>query len=156
TLDDLYISTAGGTVGCGQQTNAAAGTVAGPKASSSAATIAQATARNPANNRITATGRGGASTGSAVSPFPETRVPLATFPKDAPGNTPLAVSHHGLFVASTISFNLATGKSLSDAVAAINEQMTRLGVPTTIHGTFQGTARAFQQSLANEPYLVLA
>ncbi len=83
-------------------------------------------------------------------------MPLAAFTHYGPGKTPLAVNHQGLFVASTISFNLTAGKSLSDAVAAINEAMTRIGVPGTIHGTFQGTARAFQQSLANEPYLVLA
>src|SRR5260370_20644378 len=83
-------------------------------------------------------------------------VPLAAFARFEPGKTPLAVSHQGLFVASTISFNLAPGKSLSDAVAAIEGAMTRIGVPGSIHGTFQGTARAFQQSLANEPYLIIA
>jgi multidrug efflux pump len=83
-------------------------------------------------------------------------VPLAAFTHFGPGNTPLAVNHQGAFVASTISFNLAPGKSLSDAVAAIDGAMTRLGVPTTIHGRFQGTARVFQESLANEPLLILA
>ncbi|HKW54350.1 MAG TPA: efflux RND transporter permease subunit, partial [Stellaceae bacterium] len=72
------------------------------------------------------------------------------------GKTPLAVNHQGLFVASTISFNLAPGKSLSDATAAVAEAMNNIGVPTSIHGTFQGTARVFQQSLANEPILILA
>src|SRR5262249_34096898 len=139
-----------------QQTNAVAGTVVGPKASSTAATIAQDTARNLANNRITATGRSGASTGAAVSSSQEIMVPLSAFARYRPGKTPLAVNHQGLFVASTVSFNLAPGKSLSDAGTAIGGAMTRLGVPGTIHGTFQGTARAFQQSLANEPYLVVA
>jgi multidrug efflux pump len=55
-----------------------------------------------------------------------------------------------------MSFNLAPGSSLSDAVAAVNEVMTSLGVPATIHGTFQGTARAFEQSLRNQPWLILA
>src|SRR6185437_8992070 len=56
----------------------------------------------------------------------------------------------------TISFNLAPGKSLSDATAAVRQAMNNIGVPSSIHGTFQGTARVFQQSLANEPILVLA
>jgi len=156
TLDELYVSTSGGSVGGTQQTNAVAGTVVGPKQSTSAATIAQDTARNLANNRLAATGRSGVSTGAAVSSSAETMVPLAAFASYGPGKTPLAVSHQGLFVASTISFNLAPGKSLSDAVAAIEGAMTRIGVPGTIHGTFQGTARAFQESLANEPYLIIA
>jgi multidrug efflux pump len=83
-------------------------------------------------------------------------VPLAAVSHFGPGNTPLAVNHQGTFVASTISFNLAVGKSLSDATAAINDTMLRLGVPNTIHGTFQGTASAFQKSLSNEPILILA
>ena len=156
TLDDLYVSTSGGSVGGVQQTNAVAGTVRGPSQSSNAASIAQDSARNLANNQLAATGHNSASTGAAVSSAKETMVPLAAFTHYGPGKTPLAVNHQGLFVASTISFNLTAGKSLSDAVAAINEAMTRIGVPSTIHGTFQGTARAFQQSLANEPYLVLA
>jgi multidrug efflux pump len=156
TLNDLYVSTAGGSVGGVQQSNAVAGTVVGPKQSSSAAAIAQDTARNLANNQLAAVGHGSVSTGAAVSSSRETMVPLAAFARYEPGKTPLAVSHQGLFVASTISFNLAPGKSLSDAVAAIDAAMARIGVPSSIHGTYQGTARAFQQSLANEPYLVIA
>jgi multidrug efflux pump len=83
-------------------------------------------------------------------------VPLSAFSSFGPGNTPLAVSHHGMFVAATISFNLAPGLALSDAVAAIQDAMNRIGVPASIHGTFQGTARVFQDSLANEPFLILA
>src|SRR6185437_1214008 len=83
-------------------------------------------------------------------------IPRAAFSHYEPGKTPLAVNHQGLFVASTISFNLAPGKSLSDATAAVRQAMNNIGVPTSIHGTFQGTARVFQQSLANEPILVLA
>ncbi len=83
-------------------------------------------------------------------------VPLAAFSHYGPGSTPLAVNHQGLFVATTISFNLASGASLSDAVSAINAAMKRLGVPASIHGSFQGTAQVFQQSLDNEPFLILA
>jgi multidrug efflux pump len=156
TLKDIYVSKSGGSVGGTQATNAVAGTVAGPKATSSSATIASDAARNLALNSIGNTGKGAASTGSAVSTAAETMVPLSAVTHYAPGNIPLAVNHQGLFVASTISFNLAPGRSLSDAVAAVNEVMTRLGVPATIHGTFQGTARAFEQSLRNQPWLILA
>jgi multidrug efflux pump len=83
-------------------------------------------------------------------------VPLSAFAHFGPGNTPLAVNHQNLFVASTISFNLASDVSLSQATAAIEDQMRRLGVPASIHGSFQGTAKVFQQSLANEPYLIAA
>jgi multidrug efflux pump len=55
-----------------------------------------------------------------------------------------------------MSFNLAPGAALSDAVTAVNNAMNRIGVPATIHGNFQGTAQAFQQSIANEPYLIAA
>jgi multidrug efflux pump len=83
-------------------------------------------------------------------------IPLAAISSYGPGTTPLAVNHQGLFVASTLSFNLTPGKSLSDAVAAVNQAMNSIGVPASIHGSFQGTARVFQDSLANEPYLIAA
>jgi multidrug efflux pump len=158
TLKDVYVSTSGGTVGGVQATNAVAGTVSGANkaGASTAATIAADAARNLALNSIGNTGKGTASTGAAVSTTAEKMVPLSTVTRFGPGNIPLAVNHQGLFVASTISFNLAPGSSLSDAVAAVNEVMTRLGVPASIHGTFQGTARAFEQSLRNQPWLILA
>jgi multidrug efflux pump len=158
TLKDVYISTSGGTVGGVQSTNAVAGTVSGVSkaAASSAATIAADAARNLALNSIGNTGKGAASTGAAVSTTAEKMVPLSTVIRFGPGNIPLAVNHQGLFVASTISFNLAPGSSLSDAVEAVDEVMTRVGVPASIHGNFQGTARAFEQSLRNQPWLILA
>ena len=73
-----------------------------------------------------------------------------------PTNTPLGVNHQGQFVASTISFNLAPGVSLSQATRAVENAMLRLGVPNTVRGTFQGSARAFQQSLDSQPWLILA
>jgi multidrug efflux pump len=158
TLKDVYVSTSGGTVGGVQATNAVAGTVSGAikAGASTAATIAADAARNLALNSIGNTGKGTASTGAAVSTNAESMVPLSTVTRFGPGNIPLAVNHQGLFVASTISFNLAPGSSLSDAVAVVNEAMTRLGVPASIHGNFQGTARAFEQSLRNQPWLILA
>ncbi len=83
-------------------------------------------------------------------------VPLSAVAHFGPGNTPLSVNHQNLFVASTISFNLAPNVSLSQATAAIEDEMRKLGVPASIRGSFQGTARMFQQSLDNEPVLVAA
>jgi multidrug efflux pump len=158
-LNEIYVSTAGGAVGGTQGTNAVIGTTTSAKRTaptSTAAQIAGDTARNLSSNQIANTGRGSASTGAAVSTHGETMVPLAAFSHYEPGKTPLAVNHQSLFVASTISFNLAAGKSLSDATSAVNAAMNSIGVPTSIHGSFQGTARVFQQSLANEPVLIAA
>jgi multidrug efflux pump len=157
TLKDIYVSTSGGAIGGVQGTNALAGTTV-PKTAGTAATPTgnDDAVRNQRTNAIASTGHSGASTGAAVSTRRETMVPLSAFASFAPGNTPLAVNHQGMFVASTLSFNLAPGRSLSDAVAAINATMNRIGVPASIHGSFQGTARVFQESLANEPFLILA
>jgi multidrug efflux pump len=112
--------------------------------------------RNQALNSIGNTGNSTASTGSAVSTNSETMIPLSAITHFGPGNIPLAINHQGLSVATTISFNLAPGAALSDAVREINAAMTRIGVPASIHGRFQGTAQVFEQSVANEPYLILA
>jgi len=156
TLKDIFVSTSGGSVGGTQSTNAVAGTVVSTKVKSSTAAIAADTARNLANNAIANSGRGATSTGAAVSTASETMVPLAAVTHFGPGETPLAVNHQGPFVATTISFNLTPPYVLSDAVAAIDAAVLRIGVPTSIHGSFQGTARQFQQSLDNEKFLITA
>jgi multidrug efflux pump len=84
------------------------------------------------------------------------RVPLRTFAKIVNGTGPLAVNHSGQFPSVTVSFNLPPGGALGDAVEAIDAAMHELGVPGSLHGKFQGTAQAFQQSLANEPVLIAA
>ena len=83
-------------------------------------------------------------------------VPLSAFSTYGLGTTPLAVNHQGQFVASTISFNLADGYSLSQASDAIAKTMTRIGVPATIHGGFAGNASAYQQGQSSQPWLILA
>ncbi len=84
------------------------------------------------------------------------QVPLSAFSSYGPTSTPLGVNHQGQFAASTISFNLPEGVSLSAATAAVRQALDEIGVPTSVHGTFQGTARAFQASLQNQPWLILA
>jgi multidrug efflux pump len=154
-LKDVWISTSGASVGGSQSTNAVAGTVVVGTAASANSANAQA-ARNLATNSIGATGKGVASTGSAVATTQETMIPLSAVAKFVQGATPLAVNHQGLLVATTISFNLPPGGSLSSAVTSIEAAMNRIGVPATIRGTFQGTAKAFQDSLKNQPFLILA
>ncbi|HEU5275368.1 MAG TPA: efflux RND transporter permease subunit [Xanthobacteraceae bacterium] len=156
TLKNIYVSTSGGVIRGTQATNAVAGTVSSSKVKSSAAAVAADTARNLANNAIANSGRGATSTGSAVSTAAETMVPLSAVTHVETGTTPLSVNHQGTFVATTISFNLNPGYSLSDATRAIEAAMLRIGVPASIHGSFQGTARQFQDSLRNEPFLILA
>jgi multidrug efflux pump len=156
TLKDVYVSTSGASVGGSQSTNAVAGTVVAGGTSYSANTANAQAARNLANNSIGATGKGVSSTGSAVSTSQETMIPLSAVAHFTNGATPLGVNHQGLLVASTISFNLPEGVSLGTAAATIEAAMNRIGVPATIRGTFQGTAKAFQDSLNNQPFLILA
>ena len=83
-------------------------------------------------------------------------IPLSYFAKWQPANAPLSVNHQGLSAASTISFTLPTGKSLSDASAAIDRAMTQLGVPSTVRGSFAGTAQVFQETMNSQVILIIA
>jgi multidrug efflux pump len=83
-------------------------------------------------------------------------VPLAGFVHYEQLNAPLVVNHQGQFPVTTLSFDLAPGASLGDAVTEVNNAKQELGVPPSIQADFQGTAKAFQTSLANEPILILA
>jgi multidrug efflux pump len=82
-------------------------------------------------------------------------VPLAAFTSMRPSTAALTVNHSGVFPSVTISFNLAPGVALGDAVTAINETGQRAGMPTTINTNFTGTAQAFQASVDSEPILIL-
>ncbi len=82
-------------------------------------------------------------------------VPLSAFAHYEPSNTSLSVNHQGIFPSITLSFNLAPDASLGPAVQHIEEMRHRLGVPNSVHATFQGTAQAFQESLSNQPILIL-
>ena len=83
-------------------------------------------------------------------------MPLASFARVETTNTPLAISHQSGTPASTISFNLPLGVSLSQATDAIGSAMAELGVPVSVRGSFQGTANAFQRSLESQPILIAA
>jgi multidrug efflux pump len=83
-------------------------------------------------------------------------VPVSAFAHFDPGNTALTVNHQGIFPAITLSFNLAPGGSLGPAVEQIEAVKRDMNMPPTVHGTFQGTAQAFQDSLSSEPLLILS
>jgi multidrug efflux pump len=181
TLKDIYVSTSGGALsgtassapaagafaigasstggssGTGGNSSGSTATSASTAASASAApgTSANSAAQNYQLNQLT-NSTGKASTGTALSTRKETMVPLSAFSSYGPGTTPLAVNHQGPFVATTLSFNLPVGESLSTAVAAINQTLQQLHVPISIHGEFAGTAKVFRQTVVEEPLLILA
>jgi multidrug efflux pump len=157
TLKDIYVSTSGGTISGTQATAPVAGTtVLASTTALTAAQVANDAVRNQQLNAIANSARGAASTGAAISTAQATMIPLAAMAHYAPGTTPLSVNHQGPFVATTFSFNLAQGRSLGDAVSAIQQVMNTLHVPASLHGEFAGTARQFQQGLSDEPFLILA
>jgi HAE1 family hydrophobic/amphiphilic exporter-1 len=91
------------------------------------------------------------------SPLTGEMVPLAALAKvDAPTQGPLTIAHDGMFPAANLSFNLAPGVALGEAVQLLEQSKSELGMPDTISGTFQGAAQAFQSSLASQPWLILA
>jgi HAE1 family hydrophobic/amphiphilic exporter-1 len=92
-----------------------------------------------------------------TSPLTGQQVPLSAFVKvDTSKTAYLTINHQGQFPAVTISFNLAPGAALGDAVAAIQKAQSQMRIPATLSGSFQGTAQAFQSSLATQPYLIAA
>src|SRR5439155_21504244 len=92
---------------------------------------------------------------STPTPSPTPVVPLSAIASYQATTAPIAVNQ-GQFPSVTISFNLAGGMALSDAVTAIQQMQQRIGMPGAVHGSFSGTAQAFQVSLASEPLLILA
>jgi multidrug efflux pump len=166
SLGDVYVATSGATPPGTAVSNAPGGTVTAPPSpfakpaaattSEMAATAANNNAaRNAAINALANTGKGPTSAGAAVSTTRETMIPLTAVSHYRPDHTPLSVNHQGLFVASTISFNLQPGKALGDGVAEIQAAIARINMPHSIRGTLAGTAQLFQQSLAKEPILIL-
>src|SRR5262249_7916306 len=83
-------------------------------------------------------------------------VPLSAVTRFSPATAPLAINHQSQFPSVTISFNLAAGASLSDAVTQVEDAERQIGLPQNMHGSFQGTAQAYQASLATEPLLIAA
>lgn len=108
----------------------------------------------PASNAATSPSDSGAA--AAPTPSPTPVVPLSAIASYQPTTAPIAVNHQSQFPSVTVSFNLAGGMALSEGVTAIQQMQQRIGMPSTVHGNFSGTAQAFQTSLAGEPFLILA
>jgi multidrug efflux pump len=162
-LKSIYISTFGAAPSGSVTTNAPTGTVTAGTISSgfgSQSTISTNTTNNSASNAyinaIARTGNSTASSGAAVSTASEKMVPLAAIAQYGPGKMPISVNHHGLFLSSTISFNLRPGVSLGDATSELDRVIAHIHMPDTIRGSLQGTARAFQASLGTQPLLIIA
>ncbi len=130
-------------------TTGASATGAGTTLSTSVQSLQNSISNSLANGHAT-------SNGSAISTSMETMVPLSAVTRIVHSTTPLQVNHQGNFVAATVSFNMAAGKSLSDASRIIDETMLAIHMPSSIHGSFAGTAAQFQKTLASEPVLILA
>ena len=129
----------------------------GPLSAIAALTAASSSAvatSTPASNAVASASAGGPSSQPTPSPTPV--VPLSAVASYQPTTAPIAVNHQGQFPSVTISFNLAGGMALSDAVREIQQMQQRIGMPSAVHGSFSGTAQAFQVSLASEPLLILA
>ena len=166
SLRDIYVSTSGGGASGTQTSNVPADAIAkiGSTTSSTSAATASATAAATANNNsaenaainaLATGGKSNTSAGAAVSTTQETMVPLSAVSHYQPGNTPLSINHQGLFVASTLSFNLASGATLGEASAEIDAAVNQIHMPATVHGTLTGTAQLFAQSANSELVMVL-
>jgi multidrug efflux pump len=159
SLKDIYVSTSGGGAAGTQTSNIPASSITkeGTTAATSSTAAANAnnnSAENAAINALATGGKSNTSAGAAVSTAQETMVPLSAVSHYQPGNTPLSINHQGLFVSSTLSFNLAPNATLGEASAEIDAAVNQIHMPTTVHGSLAGTAQLFAQSLNNELILV--
>ncbi len=144
----------------GRTSAASSGTVSTLSASTStglsASTPNSVLASSTQSSSSTQSGSSGASSSSTASPTQATPVPLSAISSFTTSASPLTISHQGQFPVVTISFNVAPGYSLSQAVAAVNKTKEGLNMPTSIDGSFQGTAAAYTTIGRNEVFLILA
>jgi multidrug efflux pump len=144
----------------GRTSAASSGTVSTLSASTStglsASTPNSVLASSTQSSSSTQSGSSGASSSSTASPTQATPVPLSAISSFTTSASPLTISHQGQFPVVTISFNVAPGYSLSQAVAAVNKTEEGLNMPTSIDGSFQGTAAAYTTIGRNEVFLILA
>ena len=149
-LNDIYVHAAPG----GAPPAASGGGVGGP--SVGVAASSQNSSGSPTSGSTQATSGTGTVPVANVASGRSQIIPLSAFAHIETTTTPVAIYHQGQFPVATISFNLAPGASLGEATKLIDAARTEIGMPASIHPSFQGTAAVFQSSLANEPYLVLA
>ena len=170
-LNDVYVPAKSNAAATTAATAAAAGSASGTTANTGGASNAGAS-----GNASTATGVGNAGAGTAaggsavvsnpalrdpsggqvLSTAPANMVPLSAFARFADSSTPTSISHQDAELATTISFNLAPGATLSAAQAAVRQVEADIGMPTNVRGSFQGTARSYQESQQQQPLLIAA
>lgn len=151
-MDQVWVSVAGGTPGGGTISNTVR--VKSSNAQSQNDQIDQINFKNQIANKLA--GGNGASNGSAVSTNNETMIPLSFVTHQKKALTSLSVNHQGLFVAATLSFNLAKNKSLSDAVQLLKTETVKIHLPKTITGSFAGNAAQYQKNNSNNLILIMA
>jgi multidrug efflux pump len=152
-LRHLYIRSSTGS------SSGSAGIVAGGAASSGGrgASSPSTTSSGSASSGAASNAAFGSTASASSLVFPTgSQVPLSAFTRVEQTTVPITVNHQGQFPVVTLSFNLAPGASLGDAVAAVNKVKDQIQMPPSVQAEFQGTAEAFQTSLANEPVLILA
>jgi multidrug efflux pump len=156
-LRNLYIRTGVGSGAAGLVSGgSSAAQTFGPQSGAGASVASASTASSAANATIaSSTAFGGTPASSAAFPNGG-QIPLSAFTHVEMGTAPITVNHQGQFPVVTLSFNLDPQASLGDAVNAINKAKDDLNMPASVQAAFQGTAQAFQASLANEPVLILA
>ncbi|MVA27390.1 hypothetical protein GOZ92_23470 [Agrobacterium vitis] len=154
SLNLIYVSTSGDSASGTSSTNASSTLVSTTSTSSSTTTSSSSSASNQATNSIATSSGGSASSGAAVSTSTSTMIPLAAFARLAGATTPVQVNHQGQAAATTISFNLAPGAKLADATAAIEQAVRDIRMPTSIHGSFAGSAGTAQSIIATMPILI--
>jgi multidrug efflux pump len=151
-LNDLFIRTAAG--GSSGSSASASGSSSGAS-SSTRISAPSATLPTP-----TSASSGTSSTATSIQSstvFPNGgQIPLNAFSHVETTSAPITVNHQGQFPVVTLSFNLAPNASLGDAIQAVNKVHDEMGIPPSIQAAYQGTAEAFQASLANEPILIAA
>ena len=166
-LKDVYVparasgsgsGTTGATASTGTapSSSATAGTATGSVAGSGAATSGGMTSNGTPAPASTLTATRDASSGSALSSSAATMVPLSAIASFAESSTPTSVNHQDGELATTVSFNLAEGFNLSDGQAAVRQAEADIAMPANVRGSFEGTARAAQESNKEQPLLILA
>jgi len=147
SLKDIYV----------RSTTASAGTTGASVSGSGSNAQTPTSSQTATSNAQAAAGGNTQTTTNGTTPTQRNgQVPLSAFTHLEQTTTALAVNHQGQFPVVTLSFNLAPGEALGDAVRAIEDAKREIGMPASIQAGFQGTALAFQASLANEPLLILA
>jgi multidrug efflux pump len=169
SLANVYVPASGSISAPVKATARAATSAAAVSAANAQASQASSSTTGTASASGGATGASGAAataaanpasrdpaTGSALNTSVRRMIPLSAIARFYNRATPAAVNHQDAELATTVSFNLAPGKSLSDATAAIRQAEADIGMPSNVRGAFQGTAKGFADTLKEEPVLILA